>query len=127
MGDEVMVELFSTDADADELDRMASTLRRDLLDIPEVDKVAPVSTGPAPAGTRAVDVAAVGAFLVTVKPSVELLSKVIGVVRGWLRRSGEGTLRITVNGSTLELTPTQAQQEELVRAFLKQAASTDDR
>jgi hypothetical protein len=127
MGDEVMVELFSTDVDPDELDRMAAALRRDLLDIPEVDKVAPVSAGPAPAGTRAVDVAAIGAFLVTVKPSVELLSKVVGVVRGWLRRSGEGTLKITVNGSTLELTPTQAQQEELVRAFLKQAASTDDR
>jgi hypothetical protein len=127
MGDEVMVELFSTDVDADELDRMAAALRRDLLDIPEVDKVAPVSAGPAPAGTRAVDVTAIGAFLVTVKPSIELLSKVVGVVRGWLRRSGEGTLKITVNGSTLELTPTQEQQEELVRAFLKQAASTEDR
>jgi hypothetical protein len=127
MGDEVMVELFSTDVDADELDRMAAALRRDLLDIPEVDKVAPVSAGPAPAGTRAVDVTAIGAFLVTVKPSIELLSKVVGVVRGWLRRSGEGTLKITVNGSTLELTPTQEQQDELVRAFLKQAASTEDR
>ncbi len=125
MGDQVMVELFSKDADADELDRMASALRRDLLDIPEVAQVSPVNAGAPPPGTRAVDVAAIGAFLVTVKPSVQLLGKVVGVVRAWLGRSQTGTLKITVNGSTLELTPTQQQQEELVRAFLAKAATAE--
>jgi hypothetical protein len=124
--DEVVVELFAGDADEEHLDRMAAALRRELLDIPEVDRVAPMSAGPAPAGTRAVDVAAIGAFLVTVKPTVELLGKVVGVVRAWLgsSRSRASTLRITVNGTTLELTPTQAQQDELVRAFLREAAQT---
>lgn len=125
MGDQVMVELFSKDADADELDRMASALRRDILGIPEVAQVSPVSAGAPPPGTRAVDVAAIGAFLVTVKPSVQLLGKVVGVVRAWLGRSQTGTLKITVNGSTLELTPTQQQQEELVRAFLAKAATAE--
>ncbi len=127
MGDEVVVELFAEDADEEDVDRMATALRRELLDIPEVDQVAPVSAGPAPAGTRAVDVAAIGAFLVTVKPTVELLGKVVGVVRSWLAssRSRTNTLRITVNGRTLELTPTQQQQEELVRAFLGEAAAQE--
>jgi hypothetical protein len=123
MSDEVKVELFAADADADELDRMASALRRELLDIPEVDRVAPVTAGPAPAGTRAVDIAAIGAFLVSVKPTAELLGRVLGVVRGWLNRSGASTLKITVNGSTLELKPTEEQQEELVRAFLAKATT----
>jgi hypothetical protein len=124
MSDEILVELYEegTPVDADELDRMTLALRRELLDIDDVEEVSGVSAGPAPPGTRGLDVAALGALAVTVRPTFEVLVKVFGVVRGWLG-SREGTMRVTVNGQSIELTPTKAQQAALVEAFISQAAT----
>ena len=64
--------------------------------------------------------------------TVEALVKVVGVLRGWMasrKASGtkkQSTMRITVNGQTLELTPTAAQQQALVAEFVK-AAATDEK
>jgi Effector Associated Constant Component 1 len=124
MSDEILVELYEegTPVDADEVDRMTLALRRELLDIDDVESVSGVSAGPAPPGTRGLDIAALGALAVTVRPTVDVLVKVFGVVRGWLG-SRESTMRVTVNGQSIELTPTKAQQTALVEAFITQAAT----
>jgi len=128
MSDEIVVELFLPEADPAEIDRTGLSLRRELLEIEQVREVGPAPGGPAPPGARGVDLAAIGALAVTVKPTVEVLAKVLGALRSWLstRRStpdGTATMRITVNGHSLELAPTAEQQEALVAEFIRQAAT----
>ena len=78
MSDEILVELYDegTPVDADEVDRLTLALRRELLDIDDVESVSGVSAGPAPPGTRGLDIAALGALAVTVRPTVDVLVKV---------------------------------------------------
>ncbi len=124
---QVLVELTEGEQSAEELERRTGTLREEFLELSEVGSVARASSGPAPDGTRGLDVAAVGALVVAVEPGVEALAKIVGVVRSWLRRGqtskAVGTsMRITVDGQTIELTPTQDQQAALVEAFLARVA-----
>ena len=120
MSDDVLLELFSDDSEAGETEELTLALRRELLDIREVDDVARVSAGPAPPGTRGVDMAALGALVVSIAPTVDLLGKVLRVVQDWMKRGQKKshTMRITIQGQSLELTATAAQQEELVQEFL---------
>ena len=48
------------DDDPDEIDRLTQSLREEILLVDDVDSVDAASAGPAPEGTRAVDVAAIG-------------------------------------------------------------------
>ena len=122
MADEILVEFFDDTADELEIDYLTRGLQRELGEIPEVDDVSQASAGPAPEGTRGLTLAAIGALVVSLKPTVELMSRVIDVARAWLNRpSVNRTMRITINGQTIELTPTQEQQEALVRKFLEEA------
>jgi hypothetical protein len=124
VADQILVELFDDDAVPEEIDRATLSLREELLGLDDVDDVAGAPAGPAPEGTRGVTLAALGALIVSSGPAVEALGKIVGVLRSWLARSPapERTLRITVNGQSIELTPTQAQQADLVRAFIDQAS-----
>jgi hypothetical protein len=122
----ILLELFSEDADPAETERLTHALRRELLDLREVDDVSPASAGPPPPGARGVDLAALGALVVSVKPTVDLLVKLVGVVQDWLGRHkdpGAQTMRVTINGQSLELTPTKGQQERIVRQFLEAATA----
>jgi len=125
--DEIVVELFIPEADTAEIDRTGLSLRQELLEIEQVRQVGAAPGGPAPPGARGVDLAAIGALAVTVQPTVEVLARVVGVLRSWLaRRSSPGatsTMRLTVNGHSLELTPTSEQQAALVEEFIRQAST----
>ena len=128
MSDEVLVEWYADSApeDPESVERATLDLRRELLDLDPVAGVRPAPAGPAPPGTRGLDVAALGALLVSVKPTAEILGKVVDIVRSWLRRRRDGdrqVMRVTVNGHTIELTPTDAQQAALVEAFIARAAA----
>ncbi|CUR55295.1 conserved hypothetical protein [metagenome] len=130
MSEDILVEVFGAGApsDPEELDRITRGLRRELLELQEVAQVAAATAGPAPPGTRGLDVAAIGALAVTVKPTIEVLEKVFGMLRAWMgsRHSSEtpqSTLRVTVNGQTIELIPTEEQQAALVAAFIAQSAT----
>jgi hypothetical protein len=121
MDAEILVELFEADADAERLDTVAQGLRRDLLEL-DVDSVVPATAGEAPPGTRAIELAAVGALLVTVKGSVEVVSKVVTAIKSWLGSSPapDRSLRMTVDGRSLVLTdPTDAQQQRLVDEYVR--------
>ena len=75
---------------------------------------------------------AIGALLVQVKSSVPVITSVVSAVRSWLQRgtSPARSLKITVDGRTLELsaaTPEQQQRivEEFVRSFEPGAAAPE--
>lgn len=123
---ELQIEVLDPTADDEELETRVETLRQDLLAL-DVDSVSRVSAGDAPAGSKGLDPAAIGAILVALKGSVELANQVVSAVRSWLHRGGgskESTqvVKLTMNGQTLELSAaTTAQQAQLVEAFVAAA------
>jgi hypothetical protein len=127
--DDIRIDLVDDDLVPEELERAALSLRRDLLELDDVDRVESASAGAAPAGARSVGVAEVGALVVAAPPAMDVLTRVVAVVRAWLSRGRSGgdagdrpeRLRITVKGQTLELTPTSEQQEALIEEFLRNA------
>lgn len=118
---ELRIELFEPDADEQALDQLTADLREELLDL-DVDAVVPVTAGPAPEGSKGLELVAVGALLVQVKNTLPLVASVVSTVRGWLQRSGSSgrSLKVTIDGHTLELSAaTPEQQERLVEQFLQ--------
>jgi hypothetical protein len=121
VGTELKVEVFEPDADPEEIDQLTHDLRLELLEL-DLDSVSPVMTGPPPVGSKGLDVAAIGALLVQVAASVDAVNTVIHALRSWLRRgpSGQRSVKISLDGHTLELTSaTQAQQQQLVDEFVR--------
>lgn len=110
------------DADAQELDELTSKLRGRLLDL-DVDSVERPTRGPPPAGSRALDVVAVGALLVTLGQATTGLSTVVRAVQGWLSGHEERRVELTVGSDTLVLTGASSeQQERLIGAWLERHA-----
>jgi hypothetical protein len=125
VGTELKVELFEPDADPEAVDELTRHLRLELLEL-DVDSVSPVVAGPAPAGSKGLELAAIGALLVQVAGSVDAVSTVVSTLRSWLRRGGSSrrSLKISVDGHTLELTSaTDAQQQQLVDEFVRALAA----
>jgi hypothetical protein len=122
MGDEIRIELIDDDLQPADLEQATLALRSDLLELDDVTRVSAASSGPAPPGARAVGAAEIGTLLVAAKPVLDVVVHVIGAVRAWLERDSAGTrpaaLKITVDGRTLELRPTQEQQAAIVEHFL---------
>ncbi len=118
------IEVFGSEGDPERLDEAVRGLRAELLEAP-VDSVRAPAAGPAPEGSRAVGVAAVGALVVTLKGTVELVEQVMGIVRGWWRRRPEQrSLRITVGEQSLELSHvSDEQQQRLVDEFIRRVAA----
>jgi hypothetical protein len=128
MSTEILVELFDADVEPEQLDELARSLRRELLEL-DVDDVEPATAGDAPPGTRGIELAVIGALLVKAQASGELLTKVVGVLRRWLRASPAAparTVRVTLGDRTLELgNATDDQQHRLVEEFLSSARTAD--
>jgi hypothetical protein len=120
----VKIELFEPEADAERVDELTQLLREELLQL-DVDSAEPVPGGPAPEGSKGLELATIGALLVTLRSSAELAERVVSVVRSWLRRgsSPARAVRLTVEGRTLELSAaTDAQQQQLVEEFVRAMA-----
>jgi Effector Associated Constant Component 1 len=115
----LLVTISEPGADPERLDELTRLLRGELVEV--ADDVRPVSGGQAPPGTRAIDVATVGALLVAVKGSVEAVTAIVSVVRSWLRRgSTPRVVELTVAGTTLRLdAASEQQQQQLVDEFVR--------
>ena len=128
IADDILVELIEPDADPERLDATTRALRQELLDL-DVESVVPATSGPAPEGSKGLDIAAVGALVVHATAAGDVVVKLVTLLRGWLRRSparGPQALRLTIGGQSLELTnATEDQQQELVDAFLRSVAAPD--
>jgi hypothetical protein len=110
------------DADAEEVAEATLQLRRELLDL-DVEAVERVRAGQPPPGTRAVELAALGALLVTVSQS-QLLTPVMTAVRSWLARSPQRSIKLELDGDVLELTGVSStEQRRLTDEWLRRHES----
>jgi hypothetical protein len=96
-------------ANAEEIAEATAQLRRELLDL-DVEAVEQPRAGEPPPGTRAVDMAALGALVVTVSQS-QLLTGVVAAVRTWLASSRQRSIRLVLGGDALELTGVSSQEQ----------------
>ena len=90
------------DGDAEEVAQATLQLRRELLDL-DVDAVEVPGAGEPPPGSRAVDVATLGALVVNIADS-QLLAAVVAAVRSWLAGSSRRSIKLQLGGDALELT-----------------------
>jgi hypothetical protein len=121
MGSALAIELSEAGADPARLDELTTLLRDELLDL-DVDDVERVSRGEAPVGSRAIELAAIGALLVTMQESGELVARIVGTIREWLKRDPQPTrtVRVTLGDRTIELTAaSNEQQDRLVKEFVR--------
>jgi hypothetical protein len=113
----IQVEL-GPDADDEEVAEATLQLRRELLDL-DVDSVDLPTAGQPPPGTRGVELAALGALLVSVTQS-QLLAPVLAAVRSWLGGSPQRSIKLELEGDTLELTGiSSTEQRRLVDEWLQ--------
>ena len=105
------------DADPEEVAEATLQLRRELLDL-DVEAVELPRGGAPPPGTRAVELAALGALVVTVGQS-PLLGPVLAAVRSWLAGSPQRSIKLELDGDTLELSGLSSnEQRRLVDEWL---------
>jgi Effector Associated Constant Component 1 len=106
-------------ADAEDADRLGRRLRRELSEL-DVDDVRPQGDGSAPDGAKGADVASMAELLVTMSASGGVLATLVATVRDWLgRRGNAGTITLTVDGDTLELSSaTAAERSQLIDVFV---------
>lgn len=128
MDQELLVRIDEPDADDDRLEHLALGLREELLEV-DVDDVRRLRAGEAPAGTRGLELAAIGALLVSVKVSTETVGAVVRTIRGWLTRgTPEGrSVTVTIGDRTLQLqSASPDQQERLIEEFLRNLPQSND-
>jgi hypothetical protein len=120
MDGELRLHLSEEGADAERLAMLTGYLRGELLQL-DLEDVTALPAGEPPPGSRAFNVATVGALLVALGQSAEGLRSVVSVIRDWLRR-GEGTrrtVRLELDGDALELSQASAaDQARLIELFV---------
>ncbi len=109
------------DTDAEEVAEATLQLRRELLDLDvEVERL---RAGEPPPGTRAVELAALGALAVTLSQS-QLLTPVMAAVRSWLAGQQQRSVKLELGGDVLELSGVSSkQQQRLVDEWLRRHES----
>jgi hypothetical protein len=107
------------DEDAQELERLTSTLQRQLLQLEVEDVERPVE-GEAPPGTRGVDVAAIGGLIITLAKSSGVLGSVVGMIQKWVAGKGSRSVKLELDGDALEVTGlSSADQQRLITAWIE--------
>jgi hypothetical protein len=109
-------------ADAEEVAEATLQLRRELLEL-DVEAVEIPRAGDPPPGSRAVDLAAIGALVVTVAQS-QLLASVVSAVQSWLSRSHQRSIKLELGGDVLELAGVSSdEQRRLTDEWLRRHES----
>jgi|tagenome__1003787_1003787.scaffolds.fasta_scaffold20681458_2 hypothetical protein len=108
-------------ADAEEAERLSRRLRVELSRL-DVDDVRTVGGAAAPPGAKGVE--SVGELLVTLSGAGGVLATVVGTIRDWLgRRGNSGSITLTIDGDSLELSSTTAaERERLIDTFVARHA-----
>lgn len=106
-------------ADAERLDYLIHGVRSELLQL-EVDAVEPVRAGVPQPGSRAVDVAAMGALMVSLGGSDEALTQMMTALRSWVGRTpAPRMIEMTVGDRTLRISDASpAQQDRMIDEFV---------
>jgi hypothetical protein len=110
-------------SDDEELAELTARLRRQLLDL-EVTGVDRPSTGDAPTGAKGVDPIALGTLVVTLARRAGVLTSLTKTVQRWLAGRGDRTVRLELDGDSIELTGASARdQERLVELWIARHAT----
>jgi hypothetical protein len=113
------IEVHEEGADPAELADLTASLREELWDL-EIDRVSAPSAGEAPAGTRGLEFAAIGALIVEFASSAEILTKVVDAIRSWAGGRENRTIKIGIDGDTLEIAGASSEeQERLISAWIE--------
>lgn len=122
---QLTVEVRVDGADDSELAEFTSQLRDRLMDL-DVHSVHRLASGEAPEGARAggqVEFASLVVQLLAQQPGV--LQSVIDSIRSWAGRGRVRTVKITLDGDSIELSdPTTEQQERLVDTWVNRHAGS---
>ncbi len=110
---ELKLELGDVDADPAELETEARRLRQHLLDH-DVEAVGPLSGGPAPAGSKGTEMLMAGGLLVTLLQTPGLLTSIVGTAGTWVSGRTSRSLKVTMDGDTLELAAASNEEREAV-------------
>jgi hypothetical protein len=98
------------ESDAQEVTEATMRLRRELLDL-DVEAVELARAGEPPSGTRAVEVMALGALVVSVAKS-QVLVNVVAAVRAWLGgQQQQRSIKLELDGDVLELTGVSSNEQ----------------
>ncbi|WP_427921600.1 effector-associated constant component EACC1 [Streptomyces sp. cg40] len=108
------------DADAEEVERLASRLRGELRGL-DLDALRPFAGDVSPEGAKAVDPVTVGAVVLALSASGGVLPALVETLRDWLgRQSARHRVSVTIDGDTIELEWASAdERRELVEAFVR--------
>lgn len=119
-----MIELgLPADADEAELDEAATRLRKELLEL-DVDRVQRPTVGEAPPGARAAEILVLGGLVLSFAQNAATVASVVGVLRSWLARGHGRSLRLEIDGDSLELTRlSSVEQERLISAWMARHSS----
>ena len=106
--------------DAEDRERLGRQLRDELREL-DVDEVSSAAGAPAPDGAKSGAAASLTEWLVTLSSGGGVFVTVIATIKDWLsRRDGAHTVRVTINGDTLELSrATPVERAELIETFVR--------
>jgi hypothetical protein len=112
----------TADTDVEELAQLTGRLRDELLDL-DVDAVKPVSGGEAPDSSKGVGLLAAGGLVVRFVLRQDLLQSIIDGIRSWLGRQHARSIKLTLDGDSLELTGvSSAEQDRLIELWVMRHA-----
>ena len=111
------------DLSAYEFDELTAALQRELLQL-DVDSVDRVSAGPAPDGSRGVDLAVLGALIVQVGKSAPVLGQIVDVIQAWAARAPDRVVDLKIGDDTIKLSGlSEPDQRALIDSWIARHAA----
>ena len=114
---ELVVEVNAEDgADVEELTELATRLQAELAWL-DVQSVSPISVGSPPESSKGVDLLATSGLLVRFMGRQEILQSIIGGVQSWLGRQRVHSVKLTLDGDSLELSRVSTEEQDRLMEF----------
>ena len=111
---DVVVELSLEGGDSVELDELTRQLRSEVQEL-DIESIHEVSEGVAPAGTKGVDMAAIGQMAISLAPSI--IPPLFDLLKSWVERKPSTPVKVTVKvgrkTAQIEYDPTHTSAKEL--------------
>jgi hypothetical protein len=111
---EVLVELSVEGGDSIELDELTRQLRSEVQEL-DIDSIHEVSEGIAPAGTKGMDMAAIGQMAISLAPSI--IPPLFDLLKSWVERKPSTPVKVTVRvgrkTAQIEYDPTRTSAKDL--------------
>lgn len=128
MTDEATELAVTIDADAgdddEEVARLVQRLRSELLEL-DVDGVVVSRQGDAPHGAKGGGVLDFATLVVHLAVLPDVLGAVVGCARAWLSRQSARSLKLTLDGDSLEITGHRSdEQDRLIALWVARHAGT---